>query len=210
MINGQVLPNHVTNRRVIEALAATPREAFVPAALRGVAYTDGSLLVGAGRSMAPAMVVGRMLQAADLQDGDIVLNVGCGTGYTMAVMGCLVGTVIGLECDKAMVDSAEKQLRDLDVCNTAIIRVDDLRKGYAQQGPYDVIFINGSIPAVPEALVAQLKPGGRLLAVIDDGKSASRAVRLTAGRDGKVSTQVLFDTALPLLKGFETKEGFVF
>jgi protein-L-isoaspartate(D-aspartate) O-methyltransferase len=207
MIQSQVLPNKVTNQRVTGALNAVPRENFVPKALRGVAYVDEDLPVGEGRYLMEPMVFARLLQAADVVDTDVVLDIGCATGYSSAVLAQLAATVVAVEENETLARRATEQLAALEVANAAVITA-PLKDGYADQQPYDVILLNGSVPEIPEALINQLAEGGRLVAVVRGGV-VGRAV-LISREDGVINRLDLFDASVPHLPGFEKDHEFRF
>lgn len=207
MVKNQILPNKVTDPAVIEALRTIPREKFVPSHLSALAYVDEDVAVGQGRYLPEPVVIARLLQCAAIQKNDVVLNIGCGTGYTAAVLGQLAATVIGTEQSQSMAQDAEKTLRSLDICNSVVVSQKDLRDGYSQQGPYNVIYINGSVPAVPDNIKAQLADGGRLVAVLSGKGHMGTAVLIR--RNGNTFTQhPLFDAATPTLTGFEGPKTF--
>jgi protein-L-isoaspartate(D-aspartate) O-methyltransferase len=124
-------------------------------------------------------------------------------------MGHLASTVVGLEQDKGMVQAADKLLHDLGIVNAVVIQQQDLREGYGQQAPYDVILINGSVPAVPEKIKKQMADGGRLVTVISEKGHMGTAVMITR-KGTHFSTQPLFDAATPTLAGFEAPASFKF
>lgn len=209
MVEGQLRPNRVTEPALLEALRAVPREKFVPRHLQGFAYVDEDVPLGNGRFLREPVIVSRLIQEADIQKTDVVLDIGCNTGYTTALMGYLAGTVVGLESDAGLAQEADKVLHDLDICNAVVVLQKKLAEGYAEQGPYNVIVINGSVPEVPEAIKAQLAEGGRLVTVLSKTGSMGSAVIMTR-QGGNVSTRVLFDAATPTLAGFEPKKAFSF
>lgn len=209
MVKNQVLPNKVTDAAVITVMRDIPRENFVPAALVPIAYVDEDIPVGHGRFLPEPAVLARLLQESKIQKNDIVLNIGCGTGYIAALLGQLANTVIATEDNKNLIQDAEKNLRNLGICNAVIIQQKTLREGYAKEGPYNVILISGSVPAIPEELKMQLADGGRLLTVLSKKGHMGTAVLIR--RNGAVfTTHVLFDAALPTLGGFEAPKRFVF
>jgi len=207
MIQSQVVPNKVTSRRVTAALNAVPRENFVPKALRGVAYVDEDLSVGEGRYLMEPMVFARLLQAADIGESDVVLDVGCATGYSTAVLAQMAATVVAVEENETLAARATEQLTALEVANAAVITA-PLKDGYADQQPYDVIVLNGSVSRVPDILIDQLADGGRLVAVVRDGV-VGRAVLMTR-EGGIVNCLDLFDAAIPELPGFAKEAEFHF
>ena len=207
MVQNQLEPNRVSDARVAAAMEAIPRETFVPEAMTGVAYLDEDIEIAPGRYLMEPMVFARMLQSATTEGGEIALDVGCATGYSAAVMANLVGTVVAVEADEALAATATANLTSLEADN-AVVMVGDHTVGYAEQGPYDVIVIEGQVADVPQALTDQLSEGGRLIAVVGDG-SVGRLIRLTRSGDTLLKEE-LFDAMLPPLTGFEQKQGFVF
>ena len=207
MVNNQLLTNKLTDDRVTQALLSVPRENFVPKALRGVAYVDEDIALGGGRYLMEPMAFARLIQAANIGPDDVVLDIACGTGYSTAVLAQLAATVVGLEADEDAVAGAEAQLSALEVDNAAIV-TGVLADGCAEQGPYDVIFVNGAVTTAPSAYTGQLTEGGRLVVVEREGQS-SRAVIYT-NRNGLISRRELFDAMIPLLPGFQAVEAFQF
>ena len=207
MVQSQLLPNKITDDRVSDAMAAIPRERFVPNALGGVAYADRDIEVAPGRHLVKPMVFARLLQAAEISGTDVVLDVGCATGYSTAVLAQLAGTVVALESDEELAARAEANLAELDIANAAVV-VGPLKECCPDQGPYDVVFVNGSLPEIPRAMPRRLVDGGRLVAVVDtDGVGRATLVR----RHGEMtSTQILFDAIVPPLPDFAVARGFVF
>lgn len=209
MVESQIRTNKVTDGGLISAMRKIPREKFVPRHLQGVAYADEDIALGGGRWLREPMVLARLIQEADIKKTDLVLDIGCGTGYSTAVLGHLASTVVGLEQNKDMSDEADRLLHDLDIVNAVVIQQKDLREGYAQQGPYDAILINGSVPVVPDKIKSQLADGGRLVTVLSTRGHMGNAVLITRFGES-FSTRVLFDAATPTLSGFEASKTFEF
>ncbi len=208
MVESQIRPNKVTDPRLIEALESLPREDFVPEALRSVAYVDRSLKVGKERCILDPMVFARLVQAADPKPSDLVLDIACAGGYSTAILARLAGTVVAVESDASLVEVANAVLNKLGIDNAVVVE-GDLSCGYAEQGPYDVILINGEVGELPQALTAQLAPGGRLVAVLRDDQGLGRATLLMRTAAG-LSRRTLFDANVPSLPEFEVESGFVF
>lgn len=208
MVESQIRPNRVTDPRLIAAFETVARETFVGEARRGVSYIDEDLEVAPGRYLMEPMVLGRLLQEAAPQAGDMALDIGCATGYSTAVLAQLVQTVVGLECDRALMDSANRTLNALDVDNAVVVE-GPLEAGYQKQAPYDVIIFQGAVCEVPEAIRRQLGDGGRLVAVVIDGGGIGRGTLMQRHGDS-FSSRPLFDAASPLLPGFAREVGFVF
>lgn len=208
MVESQIRPNRVTDERLLEAMRTIPREKFVPAHMQGFAYIDEDIDLGNGRFLQEPMVLARLIQSADIAPTDVVLDIGCGTGYSTAVMSKMASTVVGIERDDKLAEQAENLLKSLDITN-AVIFHNDLTQGYEAQAPYDVILINGSLPEVPPEIFEQLIDGGRLITVLSEDGRPGQAVMYTRVRD-IVSEKVVFDAATPFLKEFSKGEEFVF
>ncbi|WP_262691350.1 protein-L-isoaspartate O-methyltransferase family protein [Kordiimonas aestuarii] len=207
MIDCQLRVNEMNNERVIDAIRAIPREQFVPKAKRAVAYVDEDLPIGDGRYLMEPMVFARLLNAAEIGPRDLVLDIGCATGYSTAVIAGLADAVVALEMDADLVIKAEKKLAALEVMNAAVVQGAHAA-GVAKQGPFDVIVIEGAVEEVPADLVKQLKEGGRLVCVkLEGGQGRAHIVTMEAGIP---SGRDLFDANTPLLPGFMKEKGFVF
>jgi protein-L-isoaspartate(D-aspartate) O-methyltransferase len=185
------------------------REQFVPAARRAIAYLDIDVPVGdkGARALLKPMVLARLLQAAGIREGDRVLDVGCATGYSAAVLARLAAAVVALEEDTALARTAGETLAASGVSNVSVVS-GPLHAGFAQDAPYDVIVMEGASEVVPAALLAQLKDGGRLVAVIGSGPMGKATIYRAAG--GGATGQTLFDASAPLLPGFAKPAAFVF
>jgi protein-L-isoaspartate(D-aspartate) O-methyltransferase len=208
MVDNQLRANTVTDQALLAAMGELPREGFLPGHLSGCAYFDDDVPLGRGRFLMEPMVLARLIQAAGVGLGDRVLDIGCATGYSTAVLARLAKSVVAVESDPALARRARETLQGLGVANATV--VDGLlERGHQALAPYDVIVIGGAIERLPRAVADQLTHGGRLVAVL-----ASRA----RGRMGEASlytgrplTRVtLFDAATGLLPGFAAEPGFVF
>lgn len=207
MVNSQLLPNKLLDDRLTDVLGSLPRERFLPRELQGIAYVDEDIHLGNGRYMLEPLVLARLIQLARIGSGDMVLDVGCVTGYAAAVMASMAGTVIAIDQDEAMVTAATETLADMDITNVAVVEA-PLTEGLADQGPYDVILLEGAVHQVPDALLDQLAEGGRLLAVIrEDGVGVAHVL---TRKNGIVGRRRVFDAGTPVLPGFEKKKAFVF
>lgn len=207
MIDGQLLPNDVTDERVVDAVSKVNRESFVPADRKGVAYIDKSIKVAEGRYMMEPLAFAKLLSSADIKPDELALDIAPTTGYSSAVLSKLVDAVVAIEENKELSEIATKNLADEECDNVAVINSAHT-EGLAKQGPYDLIFINGMVDEVPTALLEQLNEGGRILCILNqDGYG--RAVLVTY-IDGIVGTRVLFDASAHKLEGFEKEVKFVF
>lgn len=207
MVASQIKTNRVTDPLVIEAISLVPRETFLPPEQRPFAYVDEDLPIGKGRVIMEPMVLARLLQLADIQTTDNALVIGAGGGYATAVLARMASSVVALESDTELADRASKTLAALSIDNAAVV-IGDLTKGKAEQGPFDVIFINGAVDEIPEALKAQLADGGRLVCVVRQGP-VGRATLIARSGEAFGHRQE-FDAATPVLPGFQKQPGFVF
>ncbi len=208
MVESQIRPNRVSNPALIEALQDVPREQFVPVASRPVAYVDDDIAVKRGRFLMEPRIMARLIESAAIDPNDMVLDVGCGTGYSTAILARLCGTAVGLESDDELAAEAEERLTALGIDNALIVR-NDLREGYPGQAPYDVIIFGGAVAEIPEAFGEQLAERGRLLAVVGGDGIVGKATLMTK-HGGVLSSREVFDAATPFLPGFEPAEDFRF
>lgn len=213
MVYSQIAPNQVTDPQVLKAMREVPREIFLPASRQAGAYIDQDVKLaesghgGADRYMMEPRVLARLLQAAEITPEDAVLDVGCGTGYSSAVIGRLAASVISLEVDDDLAARATDTLSEFGSDNAVVVS-GELAKGYAEEAPYDVIVLEGAVGQVPEALFNQLKDGGRLVAVVRE-KGVGHATVYTSAAGG-VSGRAIFDAGIKQLPGFESRPDFVF
>ncbi len=207
MIDGQVLPNRVTDPAVVAAMEDLPRESFVPKAFQGVAYVDNSIPLGNERYIMPPMATARLFDTLEVQPGDVALVIGSGAGYAAAIMARLANTVIAVECEKALAEQASVTLVDEGMDAVAVIQ-GELATGYPDQAPYDVIFINGAVDEVPQTILDQLAEGGRLIAVINQPGMGRATLYVCSG--GVISSREAFDLCVPCLPGFAKEKGFSF
>ncbi|KAA0681361.1 protein-L-isoaspartate O-methyltransferase [Roseomonas genomospecies 6] len=208
MVEGQIRPNKVTDQRLVDAMMEIPREQFVPKAARGIAYVDEDLPIGKGRFLMEPMVFARMLQEVSIDETDVVLDVGCGSGYSTAVLARLAATVVGIESDVELAQRATEALTGVGVDNAVVITA-PLTEGYPAQAPYDVIVIEGLVSDVPAGILEQLAEGGRLVAAVL-GERGVGEVKLYQRTGGITSGRILFEAHPRPLPGFEAKPKFVF
>ena len=211
MVDGQVRTADVTDHRIQDAMLALPREEFVPASKRALAYLDLDLDVTEGgsvpRYLIKPMLMAKLLQAAEIRTGDNVLIVGCASGYAAAVAARLAGKVTATECDEALAAKARDALSRVGLSGVTI-KIAEPAAGDSADAPYDVIILNGATEIVPETLCGQLRDGGRLLGVF----AASQPPRATivTRSHGDFGHRTLFDASAPVLPGLERVPVFVF
>jgi protein-L-isoaspartate(D-aspartate) O-methyltransferase len=203
----------VTDLEVLAAMAEVPREHFVPAQSKPLAYIDDDIAVKAAMAGAPARYLmepapfARMLQLAGIAKTDIVLDVGCGSGYSAAVLARLADSVVALESDADLARGASDALVELGIDNAAVVS-GPLEAGYPSEGPYDVIFLEGAVDDVPDVLLRQLKEGGRLVGAVGSGRSAS--VNIYTRSNDEIAGRAAFNADIRPLPGFRKPAAFVF
>lgn len=210
MVDSQLRPNAVTDLDLLEAMGTVPREMFVPEDRCPIAYIDEDIPLGTGpdaRWLLEPMVFARLVQLAEIGPDDIVLDLACGTGYSTAVIARLAGSVVAVDDQPALVEAASENLTALDIGNAAAV-VGELTAGKPDEAPFDAIVVNGAVDDVPETLLAQLKQGGRLVAVVRHGAVSTGTVFVMSG--GEVASRAVFDAAVPALPGFVRKPEFQF
>ena len=205
MIEAQIRTSNVTDPRIMAAMSAVAREKFVPSAARALAYADVPVAVAQGRYLLDPRSFAKLAQLAQIKAEDRVLDVGCGTGYSAAVLARLAAEVVALEQDADLVRIASELLANV-VGKVELVQ-GGLIEGVKGHAPFDVIFVNGAIEQVPETLLGQLAEGGRLVAVIKDGQSRAW---LFLKQNGQVGKRPDFDADVPLLAGFKKAMGFIF
>jgi protein-L-isoaspartate(D-aspartate) O-methyltransferase len=211
MVDGQVRPSDITDSRIIDAMLAVPREAFVPQRRRALAYLDLDLDVSEGdsakRFLIKPVVTAKMLQAAEIGEADNVLVVGCATGYAAAVVAQLGCRVTATESDPTLAAKAQEILAGLGLANVPV-RAAAAADGDATAAPFDVIVLNGATQITPDRLYRQLKEGGRLVGVFATTQPP-RAMIVTRSHD-EFGNRALFDAVVPVLPGLERLPAFVF
>jgi len=205
MVDTQVRPNDVTKFPIIEAMLSVPRETFVPAARREAAYVGENIVIGAGRVILEARTLAKMLDALDIQPSDVVLDIGCGLGYSAAIIARLAEAVVAVEEDPALAAQAQVRLSDAGVDNAAVVE-GALAAGAAKHGPYDAIVVGGAAEEVPAEILTQLRDGGRIGCLFMEG--ALGVCRIGHKIDGKLTWRFAFNASAPVLPGFKKRTGF--
>lgn len=206
MVENQVRPWEVLDARVLDVLATLPREHFVPAAYRAVAYADIALPIGHGEVMLKPVVEGRFLQALLPAGGERVLEIGTGSGYFAACLAKLGGHVTSIDRRAEFVDAARARLQALAIDNVECLRADAL-SGFAPTERFDAIAVTGAVTAVPGRFVEWLKPAGRMV-LVRGVEPAMQAVLLQRASDGGWIEDRLFETDVPYLAGAEPAPQF--
>ncbi|WP_268821571.1 protein-L-isoaspartate O-methyltransferase family protein [Octadecabacter dasysiphoniae] len=207
MVDTQVRPSDVTKFPIIEALLHIPREDYVPDDKRDAAYVGENIAIGGDRVLLEPRTLAKMLDALDVQPSDVVLDLGCGFGYSTAVLAQLADFVVAVEDDAARAEEAQQILSSHGVDNAAVFEA-PLVEGAAKNGPYDVIILQGAVETIPDALLAQIKEGGRIAAIFAEG--ALGVVRVGRKIDGIVNWRMSFNAGAPVLPGFAKDAAFTF
>ncbi len=205
MVDTQVRPSDVTKFPIIDAMLHVPRENFVPDAQREAAYVDAVIDMGNGRVMIEPRTLAKMLDALNISNDEMVLDIAPAMGYSTAVAARMAQLVVGVESDEALAAEAQSLLAEADVDN-AIIHVGPLEQGVAEHGPYDVIMVQGGVEQIPAALLDQLKEHGRIACLFVEGNLGT--VRIGRKSGGQVSWRDAFNASAPVLESFLAECAF--
>jgi protein-L-isoaspartate(D-aspartate) O-methyltransferase len=208
MVENQLRTNRISDPAVLAAMSEVPRELFLPKAFHGVAYADEDLVLADGRFMIEPLVFARMLQAAAIGSDDIVLVIGCDTGYASAVTSKLAATVIAVQRDEEEEARIQPLLDQVQADNVAASVRAAPADGDPDQAPFDVILVIGALDAVPAALIDQLNDDGRLVAVEGRGRVGRGVV--VSKIHGAPAKRELFDAHVPDFKDAEASPAFAF
>lgn len=205
MVDTQIRPSDVTKFPIIEAMLSVPREEFVPADKIDSAYIEENVDLGGSRVVLEPRTLAKMLDALDIQADELVLDLGCGLGYSSAVMARMAEAVVAVEDDEARADEAQAALSRAGADNVAV-HVGALAEGAAKHGPYDVVVLQGAAEHLPETIIDQVKEGGRIAALLVEG--ALGTVKIGYKIDGVMSWRFAFNAGAPVLPGFERHQAF--
>jgi protein-L-isoaspartate(D-aspartate) O-methyltransferase len=205
MVDTQVRPSDVTKFPIIEAMLTVPRENFVPEEKRAVAYVGDHVDLGNGRVVLDPRVLAKMLDALNIENDELVLDLGCGLGYSSAVIARMAQAVVAVEEDEALAEEAAKALV-ANGSDNVILETGPIAKGEPQHGPYDVVIVQGGVEEMPEDILSQVKEKGRICAIFIDG--ALGIVRIGYKIDGEITWRMVFNATAPVLPGFEKRAEF--
>jgi protein-L-isoaspartate(D-aspartate) O-methyltransferase len=211
MVESQVRPSDITDRRIIRAMLEVAREQFCPASSSVTAYMDQDVKVSVAKPGQPARyltatrILAKLIQGLDVAETDHVLHVGAATGYSTVILARLAAKVTALEMDSGLAASLAENVAGRPTVTPV---VGELASGHAGGAPYDAILIDGAVSDVPQALLDQLRDGGRMVAVIGIGR-VGRITRWQR-RGTSIETRVIGDAGAPQLPGFEKAAAFVF
>jgi len=207
MVDTQVRPSDVTKFPIISAMLSVPREDFVPDAMKEAAYVGETLELGSGRVLLEPRTLAKMLDALNIDKTETVLDLGCGLGYSTAVIARIADAVVAVEDDADLANEAQQILSNGGFDNAAVIE-GVLAEGAAKHGPFDVIILQGGVEDVPAVLLDQLNEGGRIGAIFMEG--ALGVARIGHKINGQVMWKYTFNAAAPILSGFSKEQAFEF
>ena len=208
MVEQQIRPWEVLDQDVLNLLMTVKREEFVPAVHRELAFADVEIPIGCGQVMLKPVIEGKVLQALRLGKADSVLEIGTGSGYFAALLAARTEWVRTIELEPELVKLAGANLARNGVENVVVVQGDGIA-GWAERAPYDVIVVSGGLPFVPQALLEQLKVGGRLFAFVGEAP-VMKARLITCEAEGRFRTEDIFETVVPMLKNAPQRDGFSF
>ena len=205
MVDTQIRPSDVTKFPIIEAMLSVPRELFVSDAQREAAYQGGNVELGQGRVLLEPRTLAKILDALDVSGDELVLDIGCGFGYSSAVVARMAQAVVAVEQDEAMIAEAHDLLSEIGADNV-ILHTGALVDGAEEHGPYDVILVQGGVGDLPKAIENQLKDGGRIATIFMDGALGSVSIGYKSG--DVITWRFEFNAGAPVLSGFEKQHSF--
>lgn len=205
MVDTQVRPSDVTKFPIIDAMLRIPREVFTPARLVEAAYMGINIDLGSGRVLLEPRTLAKMLDALEIGRGDLVLDIGCGTGYSSAVLAQLAQGVVAVEQDETLAEEAQAALLAVS-CETVVLHTGPLADGAPAHAPYDVIMVQGAAEQFPDELAKQLRDGGRVACLFMEG--ALGVVRIGVKQGGKIAWRDSFNASAPVLPGFAKARAF--
>ena len=208
MVASQVRTNKVWDMKLVEVMEQVERERFVPDSHVSLAYFDEDIELGGGRIVMEPMVAGRLIQALEIDQNDVVMEVACGLSYNSAVMSKLAKTVIAVESSEEMAEEAQRRLVEGEHDNVAVIQA-DVTQGAGEAASIDAILINGAVDFVPDSLIALLAPRGKLACILRNEQGQSQAVLMQKFGES-MSQRPLFDANVPALPEFRAEKGFSF
>lgn len=207
MVDNQLRTSGITDWRILDVMNRVPRERFVPENQVAFAYSEEAIPLSPHRVMMVPSALARLIQLAEIGSQDVVLDVGCGTGYSTAVIAGLANAVVALESEETLAARGNDILAQLDIGNGGIV-TGPIERGVPREAPFDAIILGGAVDAVPSALFEQLGDGGKLVAVIGSGNAAVAHLYIKTG--GDVASIPTFNLSLPTLGQFAPKSEFVF
>lgn len=210
MVDCQIHPSGVINPQLLHAFETVPREVYVSSVSAQVPYADEDIIFDDGRFMMDPTVHARMIQTLDIKPTDQVLDVGCASGYSAAILSYLANSVVALEAKQSYLTAAQKNWDKTGIGNITAVK-GDLKVGCDQHAPYNAIILNGAAAQIPEFLVKQLKPQGKMILIVrKPGRKMGHVTLVQHQGNGQYSDRQVFEAAAPYLPGFEPEPEFLF
>ena len=205
MVDTQIRPSDVTKFPIIDAFLSVPREKFVPDGKREAAYIGENFQIGPSRIILEPRTLAKLLDALDIHNDELVLDVGSGLGYSSAVISLIAQVVIAVEDDSSLASEAAEILSEIGMDNV-VVQVAKLEDGAPEHGPYDVIILQGGVEEIPTSILKQLKNGGRIGAIfVEEGLGT---VKIGFKLHDKITWRYSFNAAAPILPGFFKQKDF--
>jgi len=206
MVDTQIRPSDVTKFPIIDAFLSVPREKFVPDGKREAAYIGENFQIGQSRVILDPRTLAKLLDALDIHNNELVLDIGSGLGYSSAIISLIAEVVIAVEDDSSLASESEEILSEIGVDNV-VVQIGKLEDGAPEHGPYDVIILQGGVGDIPGSILNQLKNGGRIGAIfIEEGLGTAKiGVKL----NNKITWRYSFNAAAPILMGFSKQKDFI-
>lgn len=208
MIEQQIRPWDVLDPAVLDLLSVVKRENFAPAAYKNLAFADMEIPIGDGQVMLAPKIEAKMLQELAIKNTDKILEIGTGSGYMAALLAARAEHVVTVESRPEIAEMAKQNLQEAGVNNVSI-EIGDGVEGWAARGPYDAIVVSGSLPSLPDALLKQLRIGGRMTIVVGQSP-VMEAQLITCTAENTYNAVTLFETVIPALDGTDSKDIFAF
>ncbi|MDX9700581.1 MAG: protein-L-isoaspartate O-methyltransferase [Rhodocyclaceae bacterium] len=208
MVEQQIRPWEVLDQEVLDLMMTVKREEFVPVEHRNLAFSEVEIPIGCGQVMLKPIIEGKILQAVQVRRSDSVLEIGSGSGYFAALLAARADWVRTVEIEPELVRLASTNLDRYGVQNV-LVEEGDGAQGWALRAPYDLIVVSGGLPAIPQALLEQLKPGGRLFAFVGEAP-LMKARLVTCVAEGRFATEDIFETVVPPLRNAQRGDTFQF
>lgn len=209
MVEGQLRPSRITSPWLLRAMSTIPREQFVPQEYRDLAYADTKVPLNGDRWLLEPLTIARMIQAAEIEEHEVALDLGCASGYVSAILSQAASTVVGVESDPELAEWASESLAMCQIDNAVVIRSGFPLEDKAQL-LYDVIVMGGAVAEIPAGVDELLAEGGRLIVIVRARPSLPGMAKLFVRRGKTVSGRSLFEGTAPFLPGLGAEEGFVF
>ncbi|GAX60765.1 protein-L-isoaspartate O-methyltransferase [Candidatus Scalindua japonica] len=201
MVEQQIAARGVKNKRVLDAMNSVPRHLFVPERYRRGSYFDQPLPIGSGQTISQPYIVALMTEMLEVDSEDVVLEIGTGSGYQAAVLSSIVKELYTIEIVEELGVQVSERLKNLGYDNVKV-RISDGRLGWPEKAPFDAIIVTAAAPEIPDPLIKQLKPGGRMVIPVDNDYLSQDLLIVEKDEDGNIETKNTIPVRfVPLVEG---------